>query len=500
MTLELIDFVEQTDGVELSDFPSEAQNRIDGALAGLTGDGGETPPENDPGMIAISSVGELRKLADPDDGTYPLDGKYFLAEDLDLGDGEDGFLPIGSSAFTGSFDGQGNTISNPRTTSGSNLGLFGVLGGASVRNLTVDGAEIEGASNSAGAVAGLNSGGTISDVTVTNSTVAVDESPAYGVGGVVGAAYNGAEIARVDADASSVTVASSNVEASRAGGLVGKVGFGGTGSQIADSSVAVDVAGNAAQGGLVGVVDTGGDTTITGCSADGDVTQNDRTDGANHGGIVGLVTGSGTLVIEASQFTGSLELNVGDAGGRIGGGVVGRAEAETEIARSAMRGSLTAKDSAGGIVGHAEASLTITDSFSNGEFEVNGTGAPNRAGGLVGALLGSVTLVNAFAAGSVSADSEDVFGGVVGLYDPDSVAVGGDSVYYEEELAASGAYGPQDDDNRAPKADISGVASLPTSDMQGDAVTETMAELDFGDTWEPRSGDFPTLRALSDSS
>jgi hypothetical protein len=60
MTLELIDFVVETDGVDLEDFPPEVQDRINDELAELTeGDGGPgNSPEDPPQSIVVDAGGD----------------------------------------------------------------------------------------------------------------------------------------------------------------------------------------------------------------------------------------------------------------------------------------------------------------------------------------------------------------------------------------------------------------------------------------------------------
>lgn len=59
MALELVDYVTETDGVELEDFPPEVQGRIDDALGDITGgEGGPgNDPENPPQSIVVDADG-----------------------------------------------------------------------------------------------------------------------------------------------------------------------------------------------------------------------------------------------------------------------------------------------------------------------------------------------------------------------------------------------------------------------------------------------------------
>lgn len=120
-----------------------------------------------------------------------LGGKYILMGDIDLSS-ISAWEAIGateSSAFSGTFDGNGYSIKNLTTGSALYNGLFGVVTGT-IKNLNLDNVRIDtvtkpdgtsAVSISAGAVAGWLKG-TISNVSVTNSYI-------YGVimaGGLVG--------------------------------------------------------------------------------------------------------------------------------------------------------------------------------------------------------------------------------------------------------------------------------------------------------------------------
>ncbi len=114
----------------------------------------------------------------------------------------DGWLPIGTKdhPFRGTFDGEGNTITNFKTTvsaDATEVGFFGHVDGATIRNLrfvdvVVDATEVESPKDMVGAVVVGQAQGnvTVKDVTVTGATVetaegtAEEDAPA--VGGLVG--------------------------------------------------------------------------------------------------------------------------------------------------------------------------------------------------------------------------------------------------------------------------------------------------------------------------
>lgn len=131
------------------------------------------------GYIFIENAADFANIAND------LDGKYVLLNNIDLGGVE--WSPIGTAEkpFTGTLDGNGNTISGlaiTKTTDGV-AGLFGHNNGT-IKNLTVSGninADATGSENNVayiGGVAGYN-GGTINNcynlVTVNGSIVIADE-------------------------------------------------------------------------------------------------------------------------------------------------------------------------------------------------------------------------------------------------------------------------------------------------------------------------------------
>ena len=126
-----------------------------------------------------------------------------LESDLDLGiKDENGeyicFDPIGSyrkeKVFDGTFDGNGHTIFNlyQNTWELNNgyyyndlgLGLFGLLNNATIKNLTIDGADISGESAICGTIAATAYGEcTFENITIKNANVADYQ---YYAGGIVG--------------------------------------------------------------------------------------------------------------------------------------------------------------------------------------------------------------------------------------------------------------------------------------------------------------------------
>jgi hypothetical protein len=148
---------------------------------------------------------------------------YEIFASASANDGE-GWMPIGNGSFnpttfmldsfTGSFDGQNNTISNLRITrTGTYIGLFGFTmnndGQQRVQNLILENVDIKG-SNSVGSLIGAASGTHVENITVSGKV-----SGNISVGGLVGLLDN--EIIENSYAIGFVTGTSS------VGGLVGEV-------------------------------------------------------------------------------------------------------------------------------------------------------------------------------------------------------------------------------------------------------------------------------------
>ena len=218
----------------------------------------------------------LKNIAELVNEEWKLDINITLTNNIDL-TGID-WTPIGkddNKAYTGTFDGNGKTITGLTVTgSYKYAGLFGDIDeNGTVKNVVLEGVQItsDNSSGYAGGVAGWSFGGNIENCSVSGS---VSGSSGSDVGGVVG--YQ--QVGSITGCSSSATVKGTE----RAGGVVG--------------------------------VTNGGTTPLTACYATGNVTvENDGTSNAWAGGIVGM-NGTGTLI--ACYAAGNVSGNI--VGGAVG--------------------------------------------------------------------------------------------------------------------------------------------------------------------------------------
>jgi len=189
--------------------------------------------------------------------SYEMPPYYFeLANDIDASDTvtwnwDDTFLeyfgfdPIGDSSnrFTGSFDGNGYSITGLFINRSSYVGLFGYTEGATIQNVNLADVDILGG-DQVGALIGQVYGDP-TPCTIANCHVSGNVSGAMWVGGLIGYSFS-ADISNCSSSAI-VTGSSTNV-----GGLIGHFNGEGTGT-VTESHATGAVTGFYAVGGLVGL-------------------------------------------------------------------------------------------------------------------------------------------------------------------------------------------------------------------------------------------------------
>ena len=196
--------------------------------------------------FVITTAEQLAGLAVLVDGGNSFEGKIIkLDSDIDLyveGDEEPiSFEPIGSyeydTAFSGTFDGQGYTISNMYQNGWAlengiydgddlGLGLFGKVSNATIRNLKIDKANQPSEFNLIGSVAGAAYGECVfEDISVTNSYMG---NHSYYSGSVVGWASGNHKYINCDIDSTNVISSQWGDFNNANGGIIGGAGASGT--------------------------------------------------------------------------------------------------------------------------------------------------------------------------------------------------------------------------------------------------------------------------------
>ncbi|TXT34785.1 MAG: hypothetical protein FD135_5215, partial [Comamonadaceae bacterium] len=196
------------------------------------GDGSNATPYQLADIYGVQGMGSVGMLGK----TYTQTNDIDASEAVNWNAGS-GFVPVGntSATFTGSFDGQGHTISNLRINrpAAEGVGLFGVTGSSAViSHIGLIGSSVTG-SSSVGTLVGQNSGN------VNNAYAAGSVTGAGNVGTLVG--YNsGGSLSNVYATGS----VSGNYNV---GGLVGY-----SWGSISNAYASASVTGSSSVGGLMG--------------------------------------------------------------------------------------------------------------------------------------------------------------------------------------------------------------------------------------------------------
>ncbi|MBP2230767.1 filamentous hemagglutinin family protein, partial [Azospirillum agricola] len=382
-----------------------------------------------------------------------LAAAYTLAVDVDAGETaggtaaglwsgsgvKHGFVPVGNSStpFTGSLDGQGHVVRGlaikPEDYSGTNQGLFGVIGAAgSVSNLGLTDIALTGAGYIVGGLAGEN-GGSITNAHVTGSV------QGSSLGGLVG--KNTGTITRSYVTA---TVSQPTVGGDQIGGLVGE----NTGT-ITLSYATGDVTGRSTVGGLVGKNSgainlsyaTGAVSGSIGTDTGGLVADNSgaiafsyATGGAvsgnmSVGGLVGLNTGLITQSYTTKAVSGSSM--VGGFAGFFAGGTISSSYFDSTTA--GMGAHAGSQATLTGVTGLTTAEFQNTASFMTGasDWDFETTWAPSSSGYYpVLYSMAPVLRVKELSVTSVYGSNSGTVTGVSGQISPTTYVFGkaGDSV------------------------------------------------------------------------
>jgi len=262
--------------------------------------GGENPgPAGpDPNAVKLAKQGDLLLITDN------LSGSYVLTSDITV---SGTWTPLGASSttrFTGTFDGNGHTITMAATIqagpSSTAYGLFGYIGsGGEVKNLKITGSINYTRSGNTyfGPITGTNYG-TIRNVASGVNIVLEDTSIRSHAGGIVGVNYgtivNCYSTGNIRSTGSSTTTSYSDRWVS-SGGIVGVSDSGSVSycwvSGTISASVSVSTTLSAAAGGIAG---SSGDTVSNCVALNTSVTATTQGGTAYVGRVIGENLGTST--------------------------------------------------------------------------------------------------------------------------------------------------------------------------------------------------------------
>ena len=367
-------------------------------------------------------LNSLQRVAENMNDRDALSYNFVLKNDIDASglvdaEGNSTYNTIGSgtTAFTGTFDGDGHTIVGLQAKGG----IFGKLGsGAVVKNINIASSVFTGinTSDSVGAVAAENNGGSISGISGYGNTV--KGSGGY-IGGLVGKNYGGISNSN---DQSTVIAGAGTV----AGGIAGVNGTNadkGDGTIDNVQSYSAVTTGNLGAGqyasnlgGIVGKNEMLLDKyNINNVSAHGITgkTGNTQTSGGivgtnegrisnaynesiihgseNIGGVAGknVTQASNSKLAELNDVANAVEI-IGDAGSQNVGGLVGMQDhATTNQGRNT--GAITGCTNVGGMVGYNTANSYLKNLENSPQATITGI---TYVGGIAGVNEGEISADN----------------------------------------------------------------------------------------------------------
>ena len=385
-----------------------------------------------------------------------VSGNYAVAQNLDATGVTYANSPIQS--FSGTLAGLGHTISNLtiNAPSVSNVGLIGQASGATLRDIGLINANVNGFAN-VGTLLGYGTTTDTTGLTVKDAYGSGQVSASNGnVGGLIGEIFGGPQFASISyADSSAnvtstaadvltydptgTTVTGVSLASPAVGGLIGEAYYAAISNSDATGAVK-SVTGYT--GGLAGLisgnyVDASGNNsaslspTVTNSYATGSVTET-TTSLYDYGSATGGLIGWGSGINVSNSFAKGSVSGYDQVGGLIGlqennsSGFLppylsvdntyatGNVSSIGDYTASALEGSAT-----GGLIGYAEGA-NVTNSFATGNatssYEQAGATGPYAVavGGLIGAFTGG-TVSNTYATGNVTGAPDGFAGDVGGL-------------------------------------------------------------------------------------
>jgi len=365
-------------------------------------------------------LNSLQRVAENLNDRDALSYNFVLKNDIDASglvdaNGNSTYNTIGggTTAFTGTFDGNGHTIVGLQAKGG----IFGKLGsGAVVKNINIASSVFTGKNtDSVGAVAAENNGGSISGISGYGNTI--KGSGGY-IGGLVGKNYGGISNSN---DQSTVIAGADTV----AGGIAGVNGTnadkGGTIDNVQSNSAVTTgvLAENQYASNLGGIVGKNemllNKYNINNVSAHGVTgkTGNTKTSGGivgtnegrisnaynesiihgseNIGGVAGknVTQASNSNMAELNDVANAVEI-IGDAGSQNVGGLLGKQDHAT-INQGRNTGAITGCTNVGGMVGYNTADSYLKNLENSPQATITGI---TYVGGIVGVNEGEISADN----------------------------------------------------------------------------------------------------------
>lgn len=355
-------------------------------FAQFSGSGAGT--ESDPYLILNPiQLNQLRNFLNQEGVYFKLMADIDLTEFLEDENPDQGWQPVGTSSapFKGILDGNGKTISGLwiNRSNTSYVGLFGYCRAATIKNLTIKDAEING-NTYVGVISGYAYNGGVSNCILSGKVNGVEN-----VGGCTGYTYYGF----FNGISSSVDIIGGDYTGGIAGGWESESGAN---SYIAISNCFVNstISGINKVGGILGL-ESSKYCKISNCGYVGSISGT-----SNVGGICGYTSGY-TNNSSSSTIKGSYAVAYVRGTGENTGGLIGYSESTVEDCY--FSGRVIGQKYTGGLIGYRHYGI-VNKCYSQGS--IIGT---SYVGGLCGYIDGSYAIEsNVIIASSIKATEGNV--------------------------------------------------------------------------------------------
>lgn len=348
-------------------------------FAQFSGSGAGT--ESDPYLILNPiQLNQLRNFLNQSGVYFKLMADIDLTEFLEDENPDQGWQPVGtkSAPFKGILDGNGKTISGLwiNRSNTSYVGLFGYCNGATIKNLTINDAEING-NTYVGVISGYDEDGDVSNCILSGKVHSVEY-----VGGCTGYTYYGF----FNGISSSVDI----IGGDYTGGIAG----GTSTINISNCFVNSTISGINKVGGILGL-ESSKYCKISNCGYVGSISGT-----SNVGGICGYTSGY-TNNSSSSTIKGSYAVAYVRGTGENTGGLIGYSESTVEDCY--FSGRVIGQKYTGGLIGYRKLNR-VKKCYSHGS--IIGT---SYVGGLCGYIDGSYAIEsNVIIASSIKATEGNV--------------------------------------------------------------------------------------------
>ncbi len=306
-------------------------------FAQFSGSGAGT--ENDPYLILNPiQLNQMRNYLNRSGVYFKLMANIDLTEFLQDENPAQGWQPVGNSssaAFKGILDGNGKTVSGLwiKRSNTDNVALFGYTNGATIKNIKVTGASIEGKDHTGGFV------GTCEYTTFTNCTFTGEVKGVSRVGGIVAKS----------SEKSKSVLSNCRLYDSQVIGkdyVGGACGDGGKATSFSNCYIYSNIVGDSYVGGICGNGQpSAGDMNMNSCGYVGNISAN-----SNAGGLIGRYSASGRPTITNCFVIGEI-MAISD----YVGGLIGYCEdlyTNSSISHCYFSGIVSGNNNVGGLVGY----------------------------------------------------------------------------------------------------------------------------------------------------